>query len=325
MDFVSRTTHLMGATITISIVPTFAEPQFTDRSADSDVAYAEHLLDKVFNLLQIYNQRFSANDMDSELMQINLAAGKQPIEVNPELFELIKIGKTHSLHPKSHLNIALGPLVQTWRIGFSDARIPNQTELEQALLLTDPTDIKLDASNCTVFLDKRGMKLDLGCLAKGYIADKLADYLKNQKVTSAIINLGGTIRTIGTNELTNRFWRIGIQNPLKPRGTNLAVLPIQNQSVVTSGVYERKLQVNGKSYHHILDRKTGYPTQTQVTSLTIVSDTSLDGEIWTTRLFGEKPHDILEYVEKESGIDAFIITEENRVYHSSGIAPELVF
>jgi len=94
---------------------------------------------------------------------------------------------------------------------------------------------------------------------------------------------------------------------------------------VTSGVYERKLQVNGKSYHHILDRKTGYPTQTQVTSLTIVSDTSLDGEIWTTRLFGEKPHDILEYVEKESGIDAFIITEENRVYHSSGIAPELVF
>ena len=175
-----------------------------------------------------------------------------------------------------------------------------------------------------MFLAKEGMKLDLGCLAKGYIADKIADYLKSQHVTSALINLGGNIKTIGNNALADRPWQIGIQNPQQPRGTNLAVLPICNQSVVTSGTYERKLQVNEHTYHHILDRKTGYPVDTQLASITIISDNSLDGEIWTTRLYGEKPKQLLARVEQEKGIEALIVTTDNRVYYSSGISPEFL-
>ena len=314
--YISRSTHLMGATITISLLPP---------SNDSQEKYtAEQLLDDVFELLNIYNQRFSANDASSELMQVNQAAGKHPVPVDPELFELIQIGKEQSLLPGSHLNIAIGPLVQTWRIGFADARIPNNAEVAHALSLTDPQLIALDPVSCTVFLAKEGMKLDLGCLAKGYIADKIADYLKSQHVTSALINLGGNIKTIGDNVLAGRPWQIGIQDPRQPRGTNLAVLPICNQSVVTSGTYERKLQVNGHTYHHILDRKTGYPVDTQLASITIISDNSLDGEIWTTRLYGEKPRQLLARVEQEKGIEALIVTTDNRVYYSSGISPELL-
>ena len=314
--YISRSTHLMGATITISLLPPSNDVQ-VECSTDQ-------LLNGVFNLLHSYNQRFSANDTNSELMQVNYAAGKHPIQVHPELFELIQIGKEQSLLPASHLNIAIGPLVQAWRIGFADAHIPNNTEITHALSLTNPQLIELDPQNYTVFLAKRGMMLDLGCLAKGYIADKIADYLESQHVTSALINLGGNIKTIGNNALADRPWQIGIQNPRQPRGTNLAVLPICNQSVVTSGTYERKLQVNGQTYHHILDRKTGYPVDTQLASITIISDNSLDGEIWTTRLYGEKPRQLLARVEQEKDIEALIVTTDNRVYYSSGISPEFL-
>ena len=121
------------------------------------------------------------------------------------------------------------------------------------------------------------------------------------------------ILTIGQNQQNNRLWRIGIQNPKLARGNNLALLSIQDQSV-TSGIYERNLKANGKVYHHIFDRNTGYPIDNQLASLTIVSDKSVDGEIWTTRLFGDSPSSILEKVEQENGIEAFVITEDNQIF-----------
>ena len=308
VDLNSRSIHLMGSTITISIL---------HEDAGS-------LLDQVFSLLRLYEKRFSANDDSSELMQINHAAGKHPVCVHPDLFELIELGKKHSLAPDSHLNITLGPLVQTWRIGFADAKVPSPKEIKQALALTDPECIELDAAASSVFLTMEGMKIDLGALAKGYIADKIAAFLRGQGVTSALINLGGNILTIGLNEKNNRCWWIGIQNPSLPRGNDLALLSIQDQSVVTSGIYERKLQVDGRVYHHIFDRTTGYPIDNQLASLTIVSSKSVDGEIWTTRLFGESPTSILEKVEQENGIEAFVITENHQIFYSSGLSPEIL-
>ena len=154
--YISRSTHLMGATITISLLPPLndAQAEHTAEEQQSSKADcpAEQLLDNVFELLSTYNQRFSANDANSELMQVNHASGKHPVHVDPELFELIQIGKEQSLLPGSHLNIAIGPLVQTWRIGFADARIPNNAEVAHALSLTDPQLIALDPVSCTVFL-----------------------------------------------------------------------------------------------------------------------------------------------------------------------------
>lgn len=308
VDLTSRSIRLMGSTISISILH----------------ENADFLLDEVFSLLKIYENRFSANDDSSELMQVNHAAGKEPICVHPDLFELIELGKKHSLIPGSHLNITIGPLIQTWRIGFKDARVPSASEIEKVLSLTDPENIELDPTVRSVFLKQKGMKIDLGALAKGYIADKISYFLKEKDVTSALINLGGNILTIGQNQQNNRLWRIGIQNPKLPRGNNLALLSIQDQSVVTSGIYERNLKANGKVYHHIFDRNTGYPIDNQLASLTIVSDKSVDGEIWTTRLFGDSPSSILEKVEQENGIEAFVITEDNQIFYSSGLTPEII-
>lgn len=308
VDLTSRSIRLMGSTISISVLH----------------ENADFLLDEVFSLLKIYENRFSANDDNSELMQVNHAAGEEPICVHPDLFELIELGKKHSLIPGSHLNITIGPLIQTWRIGFKDARVPSASEIEKVLSLTNPENIELDPTARSVFLKQKGMKIDLGALAKGYIADKISRFLKEKDVTSALINLGGNILTIGQNQQNNRLWRIGIQNPKLARGNNLALLSIQDQSVVTSGIYERNLKANGKVYHHIFDRNTGYPIDNQLASLTIVSDKSVDGEIWTTRLFGDSPSSILEKVEQENGIEAFVITEDNQIFYSSGLTPEII-
>lgn len=303
LQSVSHSLRLMGASITLTI---FHED-------------AQNLLLQSEQLLHLYKNRFSANDADSELMAINLQAGKKAVQVHPELFELIALGKKHSIATNSHLNIAIGPLVQTWRIGFSDAKLPSKEEIQTLLQITSPEDIILVESKQEVYLSKVGMRIDLGALAKGYIADKLKEFLVEQDVQSGIIDLGGNILTIGENPTFQRPWRIGIQNPVLDRGEHVAVIAVSDASVVTSGVYERQLVVDGKTYHHIFDRKTGYPMETEVASITIVAEKSVDCEIWTTRLFGQNPYDIIEEIEQQPGLEAFVITKNQKMMYTSGI------
>ncbi|HHL0683982.1 TPA: FAD:protein FMN transferase [Streptococcus agalactiae] len=191
----SHSLRLMGTTIDIQINSKNAQKQ----------------IQEVIELLELYKNRFSANDFNSELMAINNNAGIKPIQVHPDLFELITIGKEHSLARPGNLNIAIGPLVQTWRIGFSDAKLPSPSEISEAMILSDPTHILLDSKNQSVFLNQIGMKIDLGALAKGYIADKIIIYLKNEMIDSAIINLGGNVLVHGDNpNRSEGYWVIGI-------------------------------------------------------------------------------------------------------------------
>lgn len=303
MELTSRSERLMGSTITVSI----------------SHQQADQILADCFSLLRSYEHRFSANDSSSELMEVNQKAGIEPVKVHPDLFSLIALGTTHSQAQGSHLNIAIGPLVQTWRIGFSDARRPQQGEINQALTMIDPHRIQLDPENHTVFLMRPGMKIDLGALAKGYSADLIATYLRGKGIKDALIDLGGNILTVGQHPVKQQPWRIGIQNPVEKRGNHLLVLSVKNKSVVTSGIYERHLEVEGQSFHHIFDSATGYPVETDLASITIISDRSVDGEIWTTRLFGESPASILNTVESLPGIDTLLVSQSGKIAYTSGL------
>lgn len=211
-------------------------------------------------------------------------------------------------------------MVQSWRIGFDDARVPSPQKIQKALALSKPENIILNATKQSVFLSQKGMKIDLGALAKGYIADKIMDYLKSEKVTSAMINLGGNVLVYGDNPRNDKgIWRIGIQNPQKPRGNHIGILTLKNQSVVTSGIYERRLKVGNKEYHHIFDQKTGYPIDTEMASLTILSDLSVDCEIWTTRLFGLPVMQALATIQATPRIEGILITKDNRLALTNGL------
>lgn len=304
MQPTSRIIHLMG---------TIIETRIWHHDAES-------ILDQVEQLLYLYKDRFSANDLTSELMEVNLNAGVQAVPVAADLYELIAFGKEHSLAKGSFLNIAIGPLVQSWRIGFPDARIPSHDSIAKKLELIDPQDIVLNDADQTVYLRKVGMAIDLGALAKGYVADKIVEFLKAMGVTSGLLNLGGNVRTVGEpSHHSDGYWRIGIQDPHNKRGKNALVLKISEGSVVTSGVYERTLTIKDKVYHHIFNTETGYPMETQIASLSIISKKSLDGEVWTTRLFGAAIEEILETVHNMLEIEAVIIDHSGQVFLTAGL------
>lgn len=298
----SKQVHMMGTIIDLMI----NHPE------------AEQILEESIKSLKIYEKRFSANDENSELMKLNHQAGKEEIPVHPDLFNLIQIGKEHSVVEDSYLNIAIGPLIKAWKIGFSDARIPNPKEIESLLKLIDADQIQLDEEKKTVKLAKN-MELDLGSLAKGFIADLIITELKSKGATSGLINLGGNIVTFGTPKNPNREkWHIALRNPEGTRGDFKLILKVQDKSVVTSGIYERVLKKAGEKFHHIFDSKTGYPLKTDILSLTIISEKSIDGEIWTTRLYGKEATRIIAEVNELKIIEAIVVTK-NQIFYSDGI------
>ncbi|MGM0125969.1 FAD:protein FMN transferase [Enterococcus sp. AZ194] len=280
----------------------------------------ELLLDESEERLIDYEKRFSANNPDSELMSVAHQAGIQPVKVDMELFELAFIGAEQSKIPTSFLNVAIGPLVQEWRVGFSDAKLPDEEKIHSLLKRIDPEKIEFDQINQTIFLREKGMSIDLGGLAKGYFADKIIAYCRQMKAKSALIDLGGNVLTFGpAPNHSDGKWRVGIQNPFLPRGNYVTVLKTANQSVVTSGVYERQMEWQGKKYHHIFDSQTGYPLQTDLASLTIVSEKSLTGEIWTTRLFGKTAKEALNEINQTSEIEGIVMTVEGEIAFSRGM------
>lgn len=299
-----RTCYLMGTVIKLWI------------QHDQD----QEFLPEAEERLVDYEKRFSANDDASELMIINHQAGIAPVKVDDDLFELIKLGKKHSLPKDSFLNIAIGPLIQAWRIGFDDARQPTEQTIQFLLQRINPKNIYINEENKTVFLAEKGMSLDLGSIAKGYFADKLLAYFKENNVYAALIDLGGNVLTYG-NAPTHQddFWRIGIQSPFSKRGDLAAAIKVKDKSIVTSGIYERTNQMNGKTFHHIFDQETGYPLETDLASVTIVSDQSVDGEIWTTRLFGNQPDEIIDFLNQTDELNGLVITKEGQIQYSNDL------
>lgn len=282
---------------------------------------AESILQAGYRKMLDYNERFSTFRDDSQLQQVNLNAGKKAIPVDEDLFRLIDMSRTASIESKGKLNIAIGPLVKLWKIGFGATTIPAQAEIDQALKLIDPSLIELNPSNREVYLPLEGMEIDLGAVAKGYFADETKDFFIKEGVESGFIDLGGNVLTIGDNpKRPDKFWRVGIQNPVESRGKLVAAIKTKGKSIVTSGIYERVFHAeDGENYHHILDSQTGYPVENQLASVSILTPISLDAEIWTTNLFYHTPEESLALVNEAEDVEALIIDRAGNFYLSKGM------
>ena len=275
------------------------------------------LAQQVFRLIAQQENLFTVNRVQSEVMAINHAAGERPVTVSPAVFNLIQVAHTVSTLPDSAFNFAIGPIVKRWKIGFQGNSVPAAADITALLPLTNPHQVVLDAAAQSVYLPQRGMEIDLGAIAKGYIADRVQQWLRQQGVTQALINLGGNVQTLGAPLHEPQGWQIGLKKPFADDNALLGVIEVREKSVVTSGIYERYFEQQGRCWHHIFDPRTGYPLDNELLSVTVISDRSLDGDIYTTLLYGMGTEQGLNWLASQSDIDAIFVTRDRQIVCSS--------
>ncbi len=276
-------------------------------------------LDAAFARIAEIEARMTVNRDDSEVMRINAAAGIKPVVVTPDVLEVIRQGLLYSSDGDGAYDITVDPLVKLWGIGSPHARIPAADEIRRAIALIDYRKVVVDRNASTVFLAKPGMGLDLGSIAKGYAADEVARIVGARGVSSALIDLGGNVLTVGTKP-DGSPWRIGIQNPGEARGTKVGYVEITSGSVTTAGTYERFFEMAGKRYFHILDARTGYPAWNGLSAVAIVAPDSTTADGYDTLVFTLGLDRGRALVESTRGrIEAVFITDKRGIYITPGL------
>lgn len=261
--------HALGTSITLQIFGA------RDKSVINDS----------FTLIDHYEDLLTVNRDESEVMDVNHAAGKHPVQVSSGTYDLIKLAVEKS-RENFGFNALIGPVVKLWAIGFKGAHVPTDDQIKERMKLIDPYSVDLNDADQTVYLKKPGMELDLGGIAKGWIADRIKDFWMAYGVHAGIINLGGNILLVGDSpKRTSGQWSVGVQDPKEPRGNNIASVMVPECSAVTSGTYERYLVVDGHKYHHLIDPRTGYPVETDLAGVTTFTKYSVEAEIECKRLF----------------------------------------
>lgn len=274
----------------------------------------EPLLEECFTLCQTYENMLSRTVPGSDIYRINHAAGN-PTNVSEETAFLIEKAISYSQLTDGIFDCTIAPLSELWDFHSDTPVKPAAQDISEALTHVGYENVLLDGT--TVTLKDKDSSLDLGGIAKGYIADELKAYLKSAGATSALIDLGGNILTLGRKTDGTAF-RIGIRRPFGDSEAPIAAVPVSDSSLVTSGVYERYFEEDGTLYHHLLDPADGYPFDNGLYSVTILCASSADADALATCCFGLGLEKGLDFVESFDGIEALFITEDYELYRSSG-------
>lgn len=274
----------------------------------------ESILDGLKKLCEKYDTMFSATNTDSELYKLNHANG-QPFTVSSETANLIQEGIHYSELSGGAFDLTIEPVSALWDFKADKPTVPSSDAIAQAVSHVDYT--KVDIQDNTVTLEDPEAGIDLGAIAKGYIADQVKTYLKKQGINHAIINLGGNVDVIGTKPDGSKY-NIGIQKPFDESGEAITSVQLKDQTVVTSGIYERYFKKNGKLYHHILDPRTGYPCENNLYSVSIITDSSTKADALSTTCFLLGYEKGMELIQSMDGVEAIFITDDEKV-HKIGI------
>lgn len=270
----------------------------------------ESLVPGAFDIIADISSLIDMYDSSSEISYINENAASFPVAVSDELFSLISKAYSVTEYTDGAFNLAIGPLVSLWQIGTEDAHRPSEEEIRNTLPLLDWHNIVLDEEAMTVSFLQEGMKIDLGGVGKGYVADALAAYFRENGTKSAIINLGGNVYVIGSRT-DGKPWTVGLQDPESSRGGYYTTLKCSDTSIVTSGGYERYfVDEDGTVYHHILDSRTGYPASSDLISTSIISPDSTLADMLSTACYvmGREKG---EQTVRHYGVSAVFLTDEN--------------
>ena len=240
----------------------------------------------------------------------------QDLTYTDMLFDtVIKIQILYSELSGGAFDLTIEPVSALWDFKADKPTVPSSDAIAQAVSHVDYT--KVDIRDNTVTLEDPEAGIDLGAIAKGYIADQVKTYLKKQGIKHAIINLGGNVDVIGTKPDGSKY-NIGIQKPFDESGEAITSVQLKDQTVVTSGIYERYFKKNGKLYHHILDPRTGYPCENNLHSVSIITDSSTKADALSTTCFLLGYEKGMELIQSMDGVEAIFITDDEKV-HKIGI------
>lgn len=297
----SKTDFVMDTVATITI---FDGP---------DESGGEELLNESFNEIRRYERLFSAEIPDSDVSRINRSRGER-VDINFETAELLKTALRYCELSDGAFDITIRPVSKLWDFKSGQCRIPDESSISEALKHVGYENIILDEVEYAVSLKDPDSEIDLGAVAKGYTADRIKEYLLDRGVTSAIINLGGNVLLIGSKRDGSPF-KIGIEKPFSKEGEMIKTLSEKDVSIVTSGNYERCFEKDGKLYHHILDTETGYPVESGLNAVTIVSGKSVDGDALSTICFclgKERAEELLNRLDGED-TKSYYINDKNEL------------
>ena len=284
---------------------------------------ANKAIEAAFNRVDEIEKMASSSINTSDVNKINEAAGKEYVNVHPEIIKIIKTSIEYSKISNGAFDITVSPLIKLWGIGTPDERIPTDYEIKEKVALVGYNNISINDADSSVKLMKEGMAIDLGGVAKGFTADEIIKVLKEYNVNSAIINLGGSsIYTLGEKP-DKTLWSIAIQNPRKEKNEgNIGIINLNQDALSTSGDYQRFFIKEGKRYHHILDPTTGYPAEAGVMSDTILVDSSIAdcnmiADILTKITFVSGVDKGFKIIDSLKGISCMAVTTDFKIYNSS--------
>ena len=303
-----------------------------------DEKRAEELTKEAELLVLYYENLLSRTIETSDVWRLNHAHG-QEVDINLKTAWLIEESIRYSELTGGNFDISILPVKEVWDFKADHPSLPSQEDIEKAKALVNYKNIDLgteifEGENPLIKNPplpgqeekvawrkarlKGGTTIDLGAIAKGYIADMLSDYFKSQGITKGIINLGGNVLMIGEKE-PGIPWKVGVQNPDGAQNSYIATVSINDQSVVTSGVYERFFEIDGVKYHHLLNPFTGRPTDNGLLSTTILSEESVVGDALSTSCFALGLDKGMELIENTPGVEGVFILENGDIIKSSGV------
>lgn len=269
------------------------------------------IIDACFDLCDDYEELLSRTIPTSEISKLN-KAGTVPFQLSEATVDLIKIALDYAEISKGYFDITVEPLSSLWNFGTATKK-PNQEAISTAVSYVDYKNVTL--KDQTLTFKEESMGIDLGAIAKGYIADRIKDLLLEKGVKSAMINLGGNVLCVG-NKPDGSPFNIGIQKPFADRQETIAIMQLSDVSIVSSGIYERYFIEDGVTYHHLLNPKTGYPFDNDLISVTIISPLSVDGDALSTSVFALGLDEGMKLIDSLKDTYAVFITKDYQLHYS---------
>ena len=272
------------------------------------------VLDEALEECGRYEALLSRTKEGSDVWRINHAEG-QPVTVSDDTIRVLEEARSVSELSGGLFDVTIGQVTVLWDFRSGEAVLPDAEELARAAALCDWRQVQIDGNTVTV---PAGCMIDLGGIAKGYIADAVRQFLKDRGVTRGILSFGGNIVTIGTKE-GGAPWKIGLQDIDGQPGESMGRIACAREaSFVTSGIYERGFEVDGVFYHHILDPATGWPVQNELAAVTVITTESIRGDALSTALFALGLDRGLALAEELPDTEAVFITRNRQFRWTSG-------